>query len=242
MRHRHPGKYCSRKPKGGHTYKHRPMHKKTYVAYNMPAKLSKEHRSIFQGLDVKPYETGGYMDFNQEGLERADIYIGRKGSVDIDINPDKEIDFHTHSPDKDKSLSKLNQFPSKWDIKAFKDYPSQAMIIFHNNKAVVTTKTNDFKINNKLLERLDRNMNQDAVKLSVNELFKKYKPEYNKMGLKMDYIKHNNSMKIPVNIVEPDKRKQITRRSWFFNNEDPIKKGLTKEGRYLFQREDEDDE
>lgn len=240
MKHRHKGpKVRYRTRRNRIKYRRRPLHKKTYRVYKKPSKLSKEHRSIFQRLDRKPYETGGYMDFNLKGLERADIYIGRKGSVDIPQDYDSEVDYHIHIPDKDRRLSKLNHFPSKWDIKTFKDYPSQAMLIFHNNKATITTKTPEFRVNNKLLNRIDRNIGKDANKLSTEELFKKYKPEYSKMGLDLKYVKHNKAIRIPIDVVEPVKKRK-SKHSWFSDDEDPIEKGYTKEGRYLYPREDEE--
>ena len=173
MKHRHKGKYRSRTPKGKIVRKRRPLHKKTYVVYKRPpSKLSKDHRSIFQKLDRKPYEVGGYMDFNLKGLERADVYIGRTGSVDIPLDADSEVDYHTHPKDKDTILNRANAFPSKWDIKTFKEYPSQSMIIFHNNKAMVTTKTDKFKVDNKLLNKIDRNLSKDGLKMNVEQLHK----------------------------------------------------------------------
>lgn len=231
MRHRHPGKYFSRTPKGFVVYKHRPKHEH----------LSKEHRSIFQRLDRKPYETGGYMDFNLKGLERADIYIGRKASVDIPMNADSEVEYHIHTVDKDRWLNKVNQFPSMYDIKSFKDYPSQSMLVMHNGRIMMATKMPRFRVNNKLLSRIDRNISRDARTLSIDRLYDKYKPEYGKMGLDLKYIKHDKGIHIPINIIEPKHQKKSFKSGWFFQEEDPIEKGYTKEGRYLFTRDEQDE-
>ncbi len=228
MNHRHKGRYKSRTPKGYIVYKRKPKH----------GHLSKTHRDIFQRLDRKPYEVGGYMDFNNKGLERADIYPGRKGSVDIEITPDKEVDYHTHPRDKDKRLNRMNQFPSAWDIKTFKEYPSQSMLIMHNDKIMMVNKTPKFRVNNKLLNKIDRNLSKDAHKLSTDKLYRKYKPEYSKMGLELKYIKHNKAIKIPINIIEP-RGKKISKKGWLFGD-DPIERGYTHEGEFLFPRGDED--
>lgn len=229
MKHRHKGKYKSKTPKGYVVYKRKPKH----------GHLSKEHRSIFQRLDRKPYETGGYMDFNRKGLERADVYIGRKGSVDIEITPDKEAEYHIHQKDKDKRLNRINQFPSAWDVKTFKDYPSQSMLIMHNDKIMMASKTPKFRVKKKLLNKIDRNLSKDAHKLSTDELYKKYKSEYGKMGLDLKYIKHNKAIQIPIKIVEP--KKKLTKKGWIYPIEkDPIEKGYTTEGRYLFQRDEDE--
>jgi len=236
MKHRHKGKYKSRTPKGKIIRKRKPLHKKTYIVYKRPpSKLSKEHRSIFQRLDRKPYETGGYMDFNKKGLERADVYIGRTGSVDIPVDDDSEIEYHTHPRDKDRRLNRINQFPSPWDVKVFKDYPTQSMLILHNDKIMMANKTPKFRVNKKLLNKIDRNLSKDAHKLSTDKLYKKYKSEYSKMGLELNYIKHNKAIKIPIDIVEPVKNKRATKKGWIFG-EDPIEKGYTHEGEFLFER------
>lgn len=229
--HRHPGKYFSKTPKGYTVYKHRPKHEH----------LSREHRSIFQSLDRKPYEVGGYMDFNQKGLERADVYLGRKASVDIDISPDKEIEYHTHTVDKDKWLNKVNQFPSMYDIKSFKDYPSQSMLVMHNGRIMMATKMPRFRVNDKLLSRIDRNISRDARTLSIDRLYEKYRPEYGKMGLDLKYIKHDKGIHIPIQVIEPKHQRKSFKSGWFFQEEDPIEKGYTTEGRYLFPRDDEDE-
>lgn len=246
MKHRHKGPKVKYRRKGKTNYRKRPLHKKTlkgYVVYKRRPKhghLSKEHRSIFQRLDRKPYETGGYMDFNRKGLERADIYIGRKGSVDIPIDPDEEVDYHIHQKDKDKRLNRINQFPSKWDIKTSKDYPTQSSLIMHDGKIMMASKTPEFKVNKKLLNKIDRNLSKDAHKLSTDELYKRYKPEYSKMGLDLKYIKHNKAIRIPIKIVEPKRKRKLTKEGWIYPiEEDPIEKGYTKEGKYLFQRNGE---
>lgn len=229
MKHRHKGKYRSRTKKGYIVYKRKPKH----------GHLSKEHRSIFQRLDRKPYETGGYMDFNKKGLEKADLYIGRKGSVDIPVDPDYELDWHTHPKDKDKRLNRINQFPSAWDIRTFKR-PIQTSLIMHNDKIMMASKTRKFRVKKKLLNKIDRNLSKDAHKLSTDELYKKYKPEYGKMGLDLKYIKHNKAIRIPIKIVEP-KRKKLTKKGWIYPIEkDPIEKGYTQEGKYLFQRDEDE--
>ena len=176
-KHRHSGpkvKYMTRK--GKDRLRKRPLHK-----------LSKTHRDIFQRLDRKPYETGGYMDFNKKGLEKADLYIGRTGSVDIPVDEDDEVEWHVHQRDKDRRLNRINQFPSTWDIKTFKDYPTQSMLIMHNDKIMMTTKTKKFRVNKKLLSKIDRNLSKDAHKLSTDKLYNKYKTEYKKLGLDIKY-------------------------------------------------------
>ena len=163
------------------------------------------------------------MDFNKKGLERADVYLGRKASVDIDITPDKEIEYHTHPFDKDKWLNKVNQFPSIYDIKSFKQYPSQSMLVMHNGKIMMASKMPDFKVNNKLLTKIDRNISKDAHTSSIDQLYKKYKPEYIKMGVDLRYIKHDKSIQIPIKIIEPRYLNKSFRSGWFFQEEDPIK-------------------
>ena len=121
MIHRHPGKYKSRTPRGRITYKKKPKHK--FKVVKKKHKLNKSNRDIFQKLDKKPYETGGYLDFDKKGLERADVYIGKKASVDIEITPDKEVDWHTHPKSRNRFDNKINTFPSNEDIKSFKKFP-----------------------------------------------------------------------------------------------------------------------
>lgn len=190
--HRHKGRYRSKTPRGYIVYKKRPLHK-----------LSKEKRGLFTYLDKKPYETGGYMDFNKEGLEQVKLYYGRPGSVDIPVDYDYEIDFHSHPKALNVKDNRRWTFPSKWDVKSFKEYPSQSMIIFHNNKATITTKTSKFRVNNKKLNRLYKELNKDAEHMDVDKLYRKYRPQYRRLGLDLKYIKHNKAFRIPINIVEP---------------------------------------
>ena len=114
------------------------------------------------------------------------------------------------------------------------------MIIFHNDKAMVTTKTDKFRLNEKLLSKIDRNLTKDADKMDATELFKKYKPEYEKLGVDMQFIKENKAFRIPIDVVEPLRKKTLPRAGWAFETEDPIEKTYTKEGKYLFSREDDE--
>ena len=144
------------------------------------------------------------MDFNGGGLERADVYIGDKASVDIEITPDKEVDYHTHPPDKELSLSRENSFPSRHDIRTFKDYPSQSMIIFHNDKASITTKTKQFNgADKQSLDKVYSGLDRDSKSMTADQLFRKYKPAYKLMGLNLKYIKSKGKINIPINVVEP---------------------------------------
>lgn len=203
MKHRHKGKYLTRTKSGYYVYKRKPKHQH----------LSKENRSLFQNFDKKKYEVGGYMDFNKKGLERADVYIGNKASVDIEITPDKEVDYHTHPKGRDKRYNKIDSFPSKWDVKTFKDYPSQSMIVFHDGKAMVATKTDKFKVNNKKLNKVYTSIYKDANRMNTNKLYNKYKPEFEKMGLSMKYVKRNKPIKIPIDIVEPIHKPKLSKSS-----------------------------
>lgn len=207
MKHRHPGKYRSKTPKGRITYKKRPSHNISTI--------NKEKRTLFTYLNRKPYETGGYLDFNKKGLEQVNMYYGKSASVDIPIDPDWEVDFHTHPPDNNKVDNKLNNFPSKWDINTMKDYPTQASLVFHNDNTMVATKKDNFKIKKKILDKIYKDMEKDAVKLNTDKLFKKYKPEYNKLGIDMNYIKRDKAVKIPITVIEPTKNtRKLTKKNW----------------------------
>ena len=46
-------------------------------------KLSKDIRGIFSYLDKEPFETGGYLDFDKNGLQNVDMYISHTTMVII---------------------------------------------------------------------------------------------------------------------------------------------------------------
>ena len=235
MKHRHKGPKVIVRREDKVFRRKRPKHKisKRYVVYKRPpSKLSKEHRSIFQGLDKKPYETGGYMDFNLKGLERADVYIGRPGSVDIPTDADSEIDWHTH-PKSNGKIGRIDAFPSFDDVTDFKYFPSQSMLVLHNGKIMMGTKTPKFKVNKTSLKEIDKGIVKDSEKMDVPKLFKKYKPLYEQMGLKMEYIDHKGPIRIPIDIVEPKHKSKLRKGGWLFGD-DPIERGYTKEGQFLF--------
>lgn len=193
-KHRHKGKYRSRTPKGYIVYKRRPNH---------GVKLIKSHRKLFQNLDKEKFEVGGYMDFNRKGLERADLYPGTSSYVEFDVSLDEEVQYHTHPKDEDRQLNRENHFPSKWDIEVLKDFPTQSMIIFHDDKAMIATKTKSFKIDKKVLNKLYNELSRDSKSMNVESLFIKYRPRYKKIGIDLEYIKHNKGFRIPVNVIEP---------------------------------------
>jgi len=181
------------------------------------------------------------MDFNKKGLERADVYMGRKGSVDIEVTPDKEVDYHTHPMAEDKVIDRLSSFPSKWDVATFKDYPSQTMMIFHGGKVMMATKDEKFSAGGKKLDRLYSRLNKDSEKMGTDHLVKKYKPEYKKIGLDINFVKHDKAIKVPIIAVEPiDKKQKVSKFGMFGDNDtDRVNSIFTKEGRYLFPREEE---
>lgn len=200
--HRHHGKYKSRTPRGFIVYKKRPKHAHT---------LTKENRSIFQNLDKKPYEVGGYMDFNNKGLERADVYIGSEGSVDIDMTPDKEVEYHTH-PQQHTLIDKANYLPTEDDLKSFKESPSQAMIIFHEGSATITSKKGKPKINEKMLRNIETGLRRDIKKDTVSELFHKYVPKYKKMNFDVNLIPQTEEINLPIKVVEPRGKRKLIKR------------------------------
>jgi len=206
-KHRHYGKYKSRTPKGYITYKKRPLHK-----------LSKKHREIFSFLDKKDEETGGYMDFNKKGLERIDMYMGRKGSVDFEPNPDYEVEWHTHPRESGKFNKNVAAFPSKFDIKSLRRYPSQSMIVFNNGKAMIVTKRKVFKPTNKTIDKIFKKFDKDAEYMNTVKLVEKYKPTYKtKLGLDLKYITHKKAFRVPIDVVEPiKKQKKGSRQVAFF--------------------------
>lgn len=166
VKHRHPGKYRSKTPKGRIVYKRRPIHK-----------LTKDKREIIQRLDKKKFETGGRMDFNKKGLERADVWIGNPNSVDIPVDEDMEISWHTH-PGKEKT----NQFPSTDDLISLKETPSQYELILSKGKATGIKKLKNYKPDKKMLKLVEKGIIKDSKKMSEDRLFKKYKPKYEKQA------------------------------------------------------------
>lgn len=164
-------------------------------------------------MDKERFETGGTLDFDRKGLEHGTVYIGDEMSVDIPISRDYEVDYHTHPNTKDKRLNKLNAFPSKEDIMTSAKTKSQASIVFHDGKAMVMKKDKKFRVDRKRLNKIERGLERDADKMNVNQLVKKYKPEYKKMGIDMEYIRNNKAMRLPVNIVEPQQK--VTKRLFF---------------------------
>lgn len=204
MRHAHPGSYLSRTPRGRICRKKRPLHNIT---------LPRSERKIFQQLDKEDFETGGSMDFNHNGLERATIQVGEQGAVDIDINPDYESDWHVHPDTGNKVIDKMNHFPSRDDIISSEIMPSQTMIIFHKGKATVAKKSGSFKPNNKIINEIEEGLLKDAQDKPLRELFKKYSPKYKKMGMEIKLTERDKDITIPAKIVEP--KDKLTRGIWF---------------------------
>lgn len=201
IKHRHLGSYWSRTPRGRQILKKRPIHEFTIIKKRQV--LHKPYRKIFQDLDKKPFETGGYMDFNEKGLEKADIYMGQEGYVDIDINPDFETDWHVHNPSGDKFTDKLNFFPSPGDLQASAEFPSQVMLIFHSGNVTVAKKNRNFTPDPVIISQIELQLRKDAMKLPISKLFEKFKPEYKKLGLDMELIGRNKDIVLPIDTVEP---------------------------------------
>ncbi len=209
--HRHPGKYISKTPKGRTVYKKRPKHRHT---------LKKEQRKIFQRLDQEPIEYGGYMDFNDDGFERADLFKGEEGSVDITITQDSEVDWHGHTKSNNKLLDKLNHFPSKEDIMSSKELPSQTMLIFHEGEVTIAHKRDDFNPKEKDVDKIDRGLLKDGKTMTVNQLFKKYKGKYKNIGVDLTHIDKKGDIKIPFSVVEPVRATMKSgKKGWFDKDE-----------------------
>lgn len=201
MRHKHPGKYRSRTPRGYIIYKNRPLHK-----------ISKEKRKLFTYLNRKPYETGGYVDFDKKDIEQVKMYYGDKDSVEVPVDEDFEVEYHIHPKDKTRILNRVNKFPSNEDILEFKKYPTQSMMIFQNDEATIINKKG--RVNTKNLTKINRGIYKDANKLDENKLLSKYKPEYKKMGLDINIFKKNETIKLPINVVEPINKEVSTKKNW----------------------------
>lgn len=202
MRHRHntgPVKY--RTKRGNIRLRKRPMHRFTIVGRN-PI-LHKQYRKLFQDMDKAPFEVGGYLDMDKRGLEKADVYMGREGFVDIDITLDKELDFHTHNASGDKYTDKLNYFPSPGDLQASAEFPSQAMLIFHEGTVTLIKKNKDFSPNPQIISQIEYKLRKDARTMPINKLFEKFKPEYKRLGLDMELIGRNKDILLPIEVIEP---------------------------------------
>jgi len=193
--HRHSGKYKTHTPSGRIKYKRMPKHKH---------RLSKRHRKIFQQLDKEDEEYGGYMDFDDKGLERADLYTGKSGYVEIEVTPDKEIDYHTHPRSRDKKVDKINSFPSKTDVLSSDEIPTQVSLIFHRGDVTLAKKERNFHPTNKALNKIERGLDKDSDKMSEAQLFKKYRKNYKDMGLDVKRIKHKGAINLPITAIEPE--------------------------------------
>jgi hypothetical protein len=235
MKHRHPGTVRYRTKKGKIRHRKRPIHK--FKIVRKGGYLNKSNRDTFQRLDKKKNEHGGYMDFNEKGLERADVYIGREGSVDFDITPDKEVEYHTHPKHPDKRLNKMFSFPSRTDIRAFDDCPTQSMLVFHDNKLMMATKRDDFKPDEKIMKKIYSGINKDSYKMGLKKLFEKYKPMYGELGLNLSLIKPDTAVKVPIDAIEPLDKPMTSKRGLFFDDE-PSESFEEQLERYSQEKED----
>jgi len=205
-----------------------------YKTYRTKGYLSQKKRDIFKNLSKKPFETGGYMDFGNNGLQRSTQNYGFRTYTEWEDDPDFEVTYHTHPMFKDKLLDFINHFPSKSDMENFIDTDDQAMTIIHNDALLILTKTNEFKKTNKKkllkkLDILDKNLIKDVLKyynkMSINSYVSRAKKLYKKFGLKMTFVPKNKkgSVTFPIRVVEHAKPKKRT-----FKLFDPSKRHLFK--------------
>lgn len=180
-------------------YRKRPAHKH---------KLTKDKRQIFQNLDKKDYETAGRLDFDKKGLERGEVWIGDEESVDFFVDPDMEVDYHTHPRTKYKYLNKLNKFPSKEDVVAIHDTAGQYSLIFSQGSAMGMKKRKNFRLNRNKLDKIEKGLRKDALHMTDRQLMKKYKPKYKDVGLDIE-MHGKGDITLPIKIVEPRKGKLV---------------------------------
>lgn len=194
-----------------------------YTVVKKKANLSQNKRDVLRGLDKYSFEIGGNLDFNKEDLEYSTQHYGGESYVDIEINPDFEVQYHTHPVVGQPFLDYINHIPSDMDVYALKDQDNQSSIIIHDGNMFIMTRTKKFNNMSKgELRRKTQKVEEILKKKAMEHFIKKSPPQkfvndvkkdYNSLGLDISFIPKSKRGKVDIPIKVVERVKGRTRQS-----------------------------
>lgn len=143
--------------------------------------ISKKKRSVFTSLAKEPFETGGVLDFERDGLENAKVHFGSRRGVSFPHEKDYEVTFHTHPP-------KHSVIPSLDDLVSMRDDKEKHQLIFNKKIAVSLDESRKFQsISNSKLSKMNVDIERDINKgMTDKQFITKYKSLFKKqLGLNL---------------------------------------------------------
>jgi len=161
--------------------------------------IPKRERKIFSALDRQSFETGGYLDLEEGGIENVKLHVGTKSGVEFPFDPDYEVQWHTHPPDKNVVI-----FPSDEDLKAFKETPQETQIIFHRGNALSMHKLKGFDdVPETTYMHVIKEMDKDLRKnKSTKEVYFKYRPRFmEELGIDLKFHIKGTDIKLETEVV-----------------------------------------